>query len=695
MERIRKWMTIMAIAGTVLVTAVFCYMPFREIIKDKNKKTASLEQEETIGDSGDSGEELKENMTQVSEESSKIPAAGEKEPESSLAEDSRSEGTPGVSFEVKCGEDRLQTALWQNEEGICYVFLPGFAKEEGLQVDEIESGGYFTIGRQSFQRGDIIEEIAWEEAYEFALYNDENEQVLKAPLIFMHSSDLPVLALSTESESMDFIHEEKGNREPGEVLLFDEEGQTLYQGEAESISGRGNSTWGLSKKPYQFKLKESADLFGFGKSKSWNLLADGYDETKLRNQIAFGLADALEMAYTPEGKAVDVYCNGMYYGIYYLCEKVQAGENRVDIADLEANTSAVYTEAELENLEIIVSEDGMRKWTGSQVEERELTGGYLFERELPGRYEQEVSGFVTSQGDIYAIQSPKYATENQVNYIADKMQEFQDAVEAEDGINKETGKHYSDYIDVDSFVRKYLMEEVTKNYDGGVTSSFFYKPEDSVSTKIFAGPVWDYDVAFGNCNLDEIVSDPMGITMLNDHVLGTDVFARLYEKEEFYEKTVSMYRQKVLPYLTYLLEEGIDTLSEKTKQAVKLDSIRWESLENRYQYYESYENDIEYLKYYIDARKNFLNDVWLFGVEYHSVTFIVDGEAWKRLYVEDGDTAGREPIPSRYNSLFMGWLTESHDVPYDEYKPVYEDMTFYAIWQELPEEEVVITSGEE
>lgn len=695
MERIRKWMTIMAIAGTVLVTAVFCYMPFREIIKDKNKKTASLEQEETIGDSGDSGEELKENMTQVSEESSKIPAAGEKEPESSLAEDSRSEGTLGVSFEVKCGEDRLQTALWQNEEGICYVFLPGFAKEEGLQVDEIESGGYFTIGRQSFQRGDIIEGIAWEEAYEFALYNDENEQVLKAPLVFMHSSDLPVLALSTESESMDFIHEEKGNKEPGEVLLFDEEGQTLYQGEAESISGRGNSTWGLSKKPYQFKLKESADLFGFGKSKSWNLLADGYDETKLRNQIALGLADALEMAYTPEGKSVDVYCNGMYYGIYYLCEKVQVGENRVDIADLEANTSAVYTEAELENLEIIVSEDGMRKWTGSRVEERDITGGYLFERELPERYEQEVSGFVTSQGDIYAIQSPKYATGNQVNYIADKMQEFQDAVEEEDGINKETGKHYSDYIDVDSFVRKYLMEEVTKNYDGGVTSSFFYKPEDSVSTKIFAGPVWDYDVAFGNCNLDEIVSDPMGITMLNDHVLGTDVFARLYEKEEFYEKTVSMYRQKVLPYLTYLLEEGIDTLSKKTKQAVKLDSIRWESLENRYQYYESYENDIEYLKYYIDARKNFLNDVWLFGVEYHSVTFIVDGEAWKRLYVEDGDTAGREPIPSRYNSLFMGWLTESHDVPYDEYKPVYEDMTFYAIWQELPEEEVVITSGEE
>ncbi len=38
---------------------------------------------------------------------------------------------------------------------------------------------------------------------------------------------------------------------------------------------------------------------------------------------------------------------------------------------------------------------------------------------------------------------------------------------------------------------------------------------------------------------------------------------------------------------------------------------------------------------------------------------------------------------------------ENHNVPYDEYKPVYEDMTFYATWQELPDYEVVITPGEE
>ena len=665
MEILRKWMTIMAIAGTILVTAVFCYMPVRKIIRENNKKTISLEQEDTLGDTEDRLKDLTENMTNVSE-----------------IEEER-ERVTGVVFEVRSKEEKLQISLWQSREGICYVFLPGFAKEGSLQVNSIEGSGHITIGDQVLRSGDIIEDIRWEEAYEFAFYNKENEQILSAPLIFIYSSDLPVLSLATDSGSMDWINKEKGNEEPGETRLFDADGQILYQGKAAGISGRGNSTWGLAKKPYQFRLKEEADLFGFGKAKGWNLLADGYDETKLRNRIALGLARELGMPYTPEGQSVDLYCNGIYYGIYYLCEKVEIGEERVEITDMEAKFSAVYNDAEIQKLKLTESEDGLRKWTDCQVEEADITGGYLFEREIPLRFEEEISGFITDQGDAYALHSPKYATQEQVNYIADRMQAFQDAAEEKDGINKATGKHYSEYIDVESFVRKYLIEEITKNFDGAVTSSFFYKPSDSASSKIYAGPVWDYDVAFGNCNLDEIVSDPMGITMLNDHVLGTEVFYNLYQKEDFYRQAVAMYEDKAIPYLEGLLDGGIDELSEQIRQAVKLDSIRWEENENRYQYYESYDNNIRYLKYFIDARMKFLNDVWLNGVEYHIVTFMVDEAPWKRLYIKDGETAGREPIPTRTSSLFMEWRTKDHDVPYDEYKPVYEDMVFYALWEDF------------
>ena len=204
------------------------------------------------------------------------------------------------------------------------------------------------------------------------------------------------------------------------------------------------------------------------------------------------------------------------------------------------------------------------------------------------------------------------------------------------------------------------------------------------------GPVWDFDVAFGNCNLDEIASNPVGITRLSDHVYGTEVFARLYEKEDFYSDMVMLYEQKALPYLKSLLAGGIDRMVAESRQSAKLDSIRWENLENRYQYYKDYDNDVRYLKYFIQERVNFLNSVWLNEESYHNVTFVVDEEAWQIFCVKDGLTAGDEPIPARYSSLFMGWVTEA-GVPYDRYKPVYEDMTFYAIWQELPVEDVVLT----
>lgn len=692
MDKIRKWMSIMAIVGTVLVTGVFCYMPIREVIKEYQKKTVSMEAVQSIGSVEDSAQQLQENMTNASEN---MPEDNGTNNGTGNGTDTAAEELPQVVLLIRDDKQKLQTSLWKNEEGICYVFLPGFAKDKALQVAELEDNGYFTLGDQTFYESDVIEGLKYEEAYSFTLFDKEGAEVLSAPLIFMYSSELPVISLTTKSGSMEQIDAKKGQEESGAVTLFAQDGALLYEGEAESIRGRGNSTFGLLKKPYQFKLKKSADLFGFGEAKGWNLLADGYDETKLRNQIVFDLAAELGMEYTPDGRCVDVYCNGVYHGVYYLCEKIEIGEGRVEIADMEEYTHAVYSQTELENLETVEAEDGSRKWTTSEVGAEDISGGYLFERELVDRYQQKDAGFVTEQGDAYVLSGPRHATREQVNYIADYVQEFQDALWERGGVHKETGKHYSEYIDMDSFVNKYLLEEVSRNYDGGVTSSFFYKKPDAQGGKLYAGPAWDYDVAFGNCNLDKIVANPIGLSELNDHIYVTEVFAKLYEKEDFREKVIQTYEEKVMPYLNGLLEKGIDELSKETMQAVRLDSIRWEALSNRYQYYEEYDNEIRYLKYFIEERKAFLEEVWLDGEIYHSVTFMVDGLPWKEIYVKDGEAMGTAPMPIRYSSLFMGWYSEKYDVPYDEFKPVYEDMVFYSVWQQLDVEEVVIVTGTE
>lgn len=663
MEENRKTLTWVSLAGVLILAMMIVYPGVMDRISEYRKEEISLAGEQKLS----------------------APQQGEAGAPQKL----QTEEMPEILLSVEGENENTKVLLWQSEDGTGYFFMPGYARNRGLVLEKAD-GGSIQIGSRHVKEGDVLLDVAEEETYQITYLDRRGETVFSMPLVFLYSADLPVLSLTTKSGEMTAIEEEKGYEESGTVQILDLNGGELYEGTAESIRGRGNSTWGLAKKPFQFKLSKKADLLGFGEAKTWNLIANGYDETRLRNRIAMELAREIGMSYVPESQMIDLYINHVYYGNYYLSEKVEVDRERVAIRDMEETLSAAYGVSELGKLKSIENPEGTRKWTGAVCEEEDLSGGYLLERELPARYAGELSGFVTSQGDYYVLQSPRYASKEQVDYIADLMQEFQDAVSTEDGIHPQTGKHYSDYIDMDSFVRKYLVEEISKNYDGGVTSSFFYKPQDTVSDKIFAGPVWDFDVAFGNCNLDEIASNPVGITRLSDHVYGTEVFARLYEKEDFYSDMVMLYEQKALPYLKSLLAGGIDRMVAESRQSAELDSIRWENLENRYQYYKDYDNDVRYLKYFIQERVSFLNSVWLNEESYHNVTFVVDGEAWQIFCVKDGLTSGDEPIPARYSSLFMGWVTEA-GVPYDRYKPVYEDMTFYAIWQELPVEDVVLT----
>ncbi len=667
----KKLAMILALANILLLIGMAGYPVLREKINESRRQEifleSDLEEEQETAEEGRSGLAGPDSKRAAGE-------SGRELPEIVLALEGESEG--------------FKVSLWQDSQGSCLFFLPGFAKGQGL-VLESAPGGSIYIGNREIKEGDVLREIAEDHVYEFVALDEEGKESLKSQIIFMYSSVLPVLSLSTDSGSMELIDEDKKSSEAGTAVFYDREGTELYAGQTESIRGRGNSTWGLSKKPYQIKLCEDAELFGFGETSSFNLLANGYDETRLRNHIALELASRLGMSYVPDGQMIDLYINDCYWGNYYLTEKVRVDQGGVAIRDMEKLTEAVYSPEELAKLALLENEDGTRKWAETGIGEEDITGGYLFERELKSRFKTEISGFVTEQGDCYTLQSPLYASKEQVDYIADLMQEFQDAIEEPGGIHPLTGRHYSEYIDMDSFIQKYLVEEISKNYDGGVTSSFFYKPQDSVSTKIFAGPVWDYDVAFGNCNLDRIASNPVGITKLNDHVYGTDVFVRLYEKEDFYDQMVKMYEEKALPYLNDLLEGGIDQMTAESRQSARMDSLRWEELENRYQYYEEYDNDVRYLKYFIKERRDFLNKVWLEGESYHNIAFVVDEEVWQQLCVKDGETPGPEPVPSRYSSgsLFMGWFTEN-GVPYDSYKPVYEDMTFYAAWQEVTVKEI-------
>lgn len=478
----------------------------------------------------------------------------------------------------------------------------------------------------------------------WANYEAESARYEGKDVHVMQSENLASIEIDTQSGSLEYISGSRENTEQGRMRITLADGTRSYEGGIEEIRTRGNSTWALDKKAFQIKLSENADLFGMGEAKTWVLLANGFDETGIRNTIALGLAADAGLAWTPECVAVDLYCNSQYQGNYLLCEKVQAGKERVDIGD-----------------------------------------GFLIERELQNRYEIDVylegrSGFQTDRGDYYLIESPKEPTQEQVEQIRRLVQEAEDAAFSEDGVNPDTGRAWSDYLDRDSFVRKYLLEEVTKNYDGGVTSAFYYVPEGE--EKLYAGPAWDYDVIFGNCMLDEMSSNPAGITELADHIYGPELYSALMEQEDFRQEVFSCFERVYLPLLEELLESGIDQLSAQTKASIAMDHVRWRKMENRYQYYESYEDNLRYLKFFVEKRTEFLKEVWMDGEIYRTVTLQVEGNAWRKFYVKDGGILGDLPSPFLNDHLFIGWY-RSDGKKYDPYRPVYEDMTFDARWQEV------------
>ena len=300
-----------------------------------------------------------------------------------------------------------------------------------------------------------------------------------------------------------YVEQVKGNKASGRMTLIGADGGLIYSGELSQIKGRGNSTWtAYPKKPYQIKLGKKTDLLQTGDpgeaAKTWVLLANYYDKSFILNTLTFDLADALGLPYSPNSRPIDLYYDGEYRGTYLLCEKTEINGGRVDIHDLEGDFEDANPE--VEDFDDLPTARGTNAWgneyqyvTGLSDPD-DISGGYLLEIDYSGRAAAEKSWFTTSRGYSLVSKSPEYLSENAMEYISGLYQEFEDAV-WNGGVNPTTGKSYTDYMDLESLARCYLILELSQDGDAFFSSTFFYKPQGE--DKLYAGPVWDFDSAYG------------------------------------------------------------------------------------------------------------------------------------------------------------------------------------------------------
>ena len=233
---------------------------------------------------------------------------------------------------------------------------------------------------------------------------------------------------------------------------------------AAEIKGRGNSTWGMAKKPYRLKFNKKIQFMGNeAKEKNWVLLANYADKSLLRNALAFETARNLfDFAFTPSVTFVDVVLNGVNIGSYLVTDQVEVKEKRVDIMEQE---------------------------TTVKQGEPEISGGYLIE--VDGFASREISWFKTTKDMQVTIKYPKDDEINaaQKNYITNYTQRMENALFSDRYADPERGWRH--YVDEASWVNWYIACELFGNSDSW-WSTYMFKDRGE---KFKFGPLWDFDIA--------------------------------------------------------------------------------------------------------------------------------------------------------------------------------------------------------
>ena len=263
-------------------------------------------------------------------------------------------------------------------------------------------------------------------------------------------TNLPTVSIHTLNNEIPY---DKEHQIVSQLTIISDNGTKLLS-EPGTTRERGNASRTFPKKPYRIKFDEKQRVLDApAKAKKWTLINNYGDKTLMRNLLAFELSKRLGMTYTPFGTAVDVLLNGEYKGCYQLCDQVSINKNRVNITEM----------------------------TPQDNQGSALTGGYLIE--VDAYANQEKSWFNSNNGNPVTIKSPDEdeITNNQKQYIRQFFNQME--------------RQWSTYLDVNSFLRHFLVGELSGNTDT-YWSVFMYKERDE--NLMHVGPVWDFDLAFNN-----------------------------------------------------------------------------------------------------------------------------------------------------------------------------------------------------
>ncbi|MBN2665598.1 MAG: CotH kinase family protein [Bacteroidales bacterium] len=411
-------------------------------------------------------------------------------------------------------------------------------------------------------------------------------------------SYLPLIVLETEGGEI--VNDPKitsrmkvVDNGPGELNNQYQEG-TDYDGFI-GIEIRGQSSQMFPKKSYSLELRTldgadtSASLLDMPAEEDWVLYAPYSDKTMLRNALTFHLGARMG-GWQPENRFCEVWLNGDYMGVYQLMESIKRDDNRVDISKLNPD----------------------------EISGDDLTGGYIVKADkLTGIGPEEYFQITPSVRYNYSEQYrftyvyPKYdQIANEQKYYIRKY-----LTDAENTLNGESFRDLSEgfrkYFDTKSFIDFQIIQELANNVDGYRYSTFFYKDKDSKGGKLKAGPLWDFDLCYGNVDYADLnlATDVWLYRMYGGRI---HWWARMMEDLGYRASFAARWKDlRKGPFSTDSIMKYVDNTIVGLGDAIDRNFERWPVLGKyvwpNYFVGETYEEEISFFKDWITRRVSWID----------------------------------------------------------------------------------------
>ncbi|MDW3190747.1 MAG: CotH kinase family protein [Cytophagales bacterium] len=421
------------------------------------------------------------------------------------------------------------------------------------------------------------------------------------------NSDLPFFAINTD----DIIPDEP--KINGEMVIFQNQEAVFTNGIGIELRG-ATSRRLFPKKSYGVELWDangldmSRDIFGFGSEEDWILQGPYADKTLMRNVLIYDISNNIGQ-YAVKTAFSELTINDVFRGTYVFMERIKRDGDRLDLERLEPNITdeTLITGAYILKIDKTSGDTEDSDWPGDADYQPELgfrspydTRGQLIDYPAHGPKTGPETYF------LYEYPSRDEINDAQKNYIQQYIMDFEEALIAEDYTNEP--RLYEAYIDVPSFIDFFILNELSGNPDGYRLSTYMHKDRGQ---KLKMGPIWDFNLAFGNdgrsrpdswvYRYNDFYGEDLWLVhfwwprLLNDPIFRSQVKTRWQELRGGVITSATIHTQ-IDDWVDYLDSNG--ALDRNFREwPVIGETLPFNSFVG-----ESYEEEINYLKNWIDSR---------------------------------------------------------------------------------------------